>query len=503
MAETFDPPQRVQSAARRGLRLHDKTKSATAVGIARGRDLSNGRAVSLDTIGRMVSFFARHGAQRPSNIGTDSEPTPWLVAWLLWGGDAGRSWAESVWRRRGPDAASDDYELRGGTIAPIAEFRADGDAPDDMTPGRPLRVISTGRLFSRVTGEEVRSLTRDDLTSMADYINARAESDPVPWRLGHAWAEDRAKSADEVLPLGLAREAAVEDDGDLSYLTVRSHWTPYGVDVLSRGRGALWPSMEWVHRPAHDRDTGEQVGALLPIGIAVTPQPQYPAHRLSAVVLNSETIPPAEGITTGAEPQGDDMSEELMALMERLDALEARLGALESAPESDAPDEGGEVEAAGFMPDEMRSEVVAVRDALKGAVQAEQAKHDADAKALAELRSEVDDLKAAKQAAEFRSEWADMLVSGKVEPHEQKMFMEARSEQAAGRGAFFAAMFGDRAEGQFRSERAAVSEVKDTGKAADPLAGARSFFEARGEKFARTNPNYAGLLVAYRKEAAK
>jgi len=87
-------------------------------------------------------------------------------------------------------------------------------------------------------------------------------------------------------------------------------------------------------------------------------------------------------------------------------------------------------------------------------VEAEQASH---AKALTELRSEVEDLKAAKQDAEFRSEWADLLVAGKVQPHERETFLEARSEQAAGRGAFFKAVFGDRAEGQFRSEASEVS----------------------------------------------
>ena len=95
MSDGFVPPQAVRSAAKRGLELRKKFgRGGTAVGIARARDLSNGTAVSLSTIKRMNSFFARHEVDKKGEgWGKDSNG---YIAWLLWGGDAGWSWAKKV-----------------------------------------------------------------------------------------------------------------------------------------------------------------------------------------------------------------------------------------------------------------------------------------------------------------------------------------------------------------------------------------------------------------------
>lgn len=97
-AEGYRPPQAARDAARRGLELRrEYGRGGTAVGIARARDIANGRALSLDTIGRMVSFFARHAAYKQNH--ETNPPSNSYISWLLWGGDAGRSWAERVYKR--------------------------------------------------------------------------------------------------------------------------------------------------------------------------------------------------------------------------------------------------------------------------------------------------------------------------------------------------------------------------------------------------------------------
>jgi hypothetical protein len=64
------------------------------VGVARARDLSNGKALSLDTLKRMNSYFARHEVDKKGEgWGVDSAG---YIAWLLWGGDAGRAWAKRI-----------------------------------------------------------------------------------------------------------------------------------------------------------------------------------------------------------------------------------------------------------------------------------------------------------------------------------------------------------------------------------------------------------------------
>lgn len=43
----------------------------------------------------MASYFARHQVdKRGKNFGNDEDPSAGYIAWLLWGGDAGKAWAE-------------------------------------------------------------------------------------------------------------------------------------------------------------------------------------------------------------------------------------------------------------------------------------------------------------------------------------------------------------------------------------------------------------------------
>jgi 2'-5' RNA ligase len=105
----FTPPKDVQSAARRGLEMRKKygrgglsrgeaSKQGIGSGVQRATNLANGDTVSPETIGRMVSFFARHEKNKDSK--TDSgEPGAGQIAWLLWGGTPGQRWAKKVKRQ--------------------------------------------------------------------------------------------------------------------------------------------------------------------------------------------------------------------------------------------------------------------------------------------------------------------------------------------------------------------------------------------------------------------
>jgi hypothetical protein len=95
MADGFVPPQEVRNNAKRGLELRAKYgRGGTEVGVARARDLSNGKALSLETLNRMNSYFARHEVDKQGEgWGKDSAG---YIAWLLWGGDAGRAWAKRI-----------------------------------------------------------------------------------------------------------------------------------------------------------------------------------------------------------------------------------------------------------------------------------------------------------------------------------------------------------------------------------------------------------------------
>jgi hypothetical protein len=106
--DSFSPPAGVRSAAKRGLELRSKFgRGGTSVGIARGRDLSNGKGVSASTIRRMNSFFARHAVDKRPDWSNPSKPSNGYIAHLLWGGDAGRAWASKISRHL--DAKKKEY----------------------------------------------------------------------------------------------------------------------------------------------------------------------------------------------------------------------------------------------------------------------------------------------------------------------------------------------------------------------------------------------------------
>jgi 4-diphosphocytidyl-2C-methyl-D-erythritol kinase len=101
MADGFVPPENVRNNAKRGLELRREfNRGGTEVGVARARSLSNGQSIPLETIRRMVSYFARHEVDKKGEgWGDSSNPSAGYIAWLLWGGDAGKSWADGISER--------------------------------------------------------------------------------------------------------------------------------------------------------------------------------------------------------------------------------------------------------------------------------------------------------------------------------------------------------------------------------------------------------------------
>ena len=98
--ESFEPTKEMAIEAEIGLKWRDEyNRGGTEVGVARARDISNLRNLSLDTVKRMNSYFARHEVDKQAtgwNDGEDGFPTAGRIAWQLWGGDAGRDWAARI-----------------------------------------------------------------------------------------------------------------------------------------------------------------------------------------------------------------------------------------------------------------------------------------------------------------------------------------------------------------------------------------------------------------------
>ena len=90
----------MREEANRGLEWRrEYGRGGTEVGVARARDISNNRDLSMETVRRMNSYFARHAVDKEAEgwrPGEDGYPSAGRIAWALWGGDAGRTWASRI-----------------------------------------------------------------------------------------------------------------------------------------------------------------------------------------------------------------------------------------------------------------------------------------------------------------------------------------------------------------------------------------------------------------------
>lgn len=107
----FKPSESAASAAARGLELRKKNKGKGGLnvqqahkqgigsGVARAVSLKNRQTLSPATVRRMKAFFDRHEGNKSASGGKPLSQDKGYVAWLLWGGDPGRAWANKVCRQ--------------------------------------------------------------------------------------------------------------------------------------------------------------------------------------------------------------------------------------------------------------------------------------------------------------------------------------------------------------------------------------------------------------------
>jgi hypothetical protein len=114
----FKPPADVRREARLGLKLREEFgrgglssreagEQGIGSGIVRAQNIEQGAQLSKRTIRRMVAFFGRFarferekGGSEERGFWADEEnPSRAWIAWLLWGGTAGRDWAEGLLAR--------------------------------------------------------------------------------------------------------------------------------------------------------------------------------------------------------------------------------------------------------------------------------------------------------------------------------------------------------------------------------------------------------------------
>jgi len=117
LADENKPSKGMVEEALKGLKWREEyNRGGTAVGVARARDISNGKNLSDDTVKRMHSFFSRHEVDKKGQgfqQGEDGFPSAGRIAWALWGGDAGQTWAAAKTKSMAAkEAASKQKEMK-------------------------------------------------------------------------------------------------------------------------------------------------------------------------------------------------------------------------------------------------------------------------------------------------------------------------------------------------------------------------------------------------------
>jgi hypothetical protein len=159
-AEGYEPTAAMKAEAERGLEWRrEYGRGGTEVGVARARDIMNGRSLSLDTVYRMRSYFARHEVDKQGqgwSPDEDGYPSAGRIAWALWGGDPGKRWADAIVER---EEAADEKSACG--CASVNGAKMCDTKPCDTRPRVkvPKRCKDTATLWNDEAGVPENSVT--------------------------------------------------------------------------------------------------------------------------------------------------------------------------------------------------------------------------------------------------------------------------------------------------------------------------------------------------------
>lgn len=190
---SFPVPEAVRAACRRGLALHAKERSGDGLvpaTVGWARRLAEGGAITERKLRKMAAWHARHGVDRRPGWSAPGRETPGYVAFLLWGGAAGRSFAARLLRKL-------DRLEKGNPVLLLP-----------VAPGLKLRALLD--LWKALI--QVRAHTRKDGTQVRAHqrnVQTRAERKELVDALARKMAEgEHTRHKTLASALGAARHAS-------------------------------------------------------------------------------------------------------------------------------------------------------------------------------------------------------------------------------------------------------------------------------------------------------
>ena len=237
----WKPTEEMAAEAQRGLDWREEFgRGGTEVGVARARDISNRRMLSVETVYRMVSYFARHEVDKEGqgwSPGEDGYPSAGRIAWALWGGDVGRSWANA--RIAEHERSHMDIEKRHilaveETDAGYVVTFAKGEMMDPEAPEAPEMTAPPEAPEAPEVSVEIEAPNAAEFAALlAALADPTARKAPLGQRqMRSAVLDARGVDMDKrTVELAFSSEAPVERG--------------YGIEILDHGQGAM--QMEFIN----------------------------------------------------------------------------------------------------------------------------------------------------------------------------------------------------------------------------------------------------------------
>jgi hypothetical protein len=429
----FTPPQGVRDAAIRALKKRAEQppskRGMTAVGIARARDLSNGVSLSPETIKRMVAYFTRHEVDKQGS--TWEEYGKGRQAWDGWGGDAGFTWSKKILaqmeRADAKEKALSETSMQAANRTDFKTFRERirlGEVA--LYPGQDIKVLSLGKVNSRINGETIQEISIDILQEMVRVFKDRKETDPVIIDWNHQsspFMNNGPTAPAQSMAYGEIADVYIKEDA----LFVKPLYTQAGLDLVKASEGVLYPSPEFLVGEVFARE-----GDPKPIGFAqlqavtLTARPAQSKNKISRVLLMEKSNMNPEELKAMTVDQlttlvleKDQLVKQLEAQIEGLKSENDQL----SAPEDDASMADGqkvEIELEGENLDKKK-----MTEDQKKMSEAAALSEKANAKLMNELNAQVSSLSeqvktltAQKHQAERKLVVDGLLNTGKITPSE-------------------------------------------------------------------------------------
>jgi len=311
---SFKPPEGAKTAAARALKKRAEKppsqRGMTPVGLARARDLANGRELSPETVRRMLAYFTRHEVDKKGS--TWDEYGKGRQAWDGWGGDAGFAFARKVIKQM--NAADNKTTLRAyGEAIQLSESNS-YEVPDGLTVGKPFKTLSLGQVSSRMSGDAIgKEINQDLLSELVRVFKERREHDPVIIDWQHATSPFQGGTPappESGSALGMIIDLEMRNDG----LYAIPAYNERGLEVVKNAGGVLWSSPEYIHGEIYSRDGGDKVGDAQLLAITLTPRPAQSHNKIDRITLAEESMM-------------DDQINELKAALEAKDAMVKELEA--------------------------------------------------------------------------------------------------------------------------------------------------------------------------------